>query len=310
MEELRIATRKSRLALWQANRIKAELERHHAGLGVVLVGITTEGDRRLDAQLSSIGGKGLFIKALEAALVRGEADLAVHSMKDLPAILDARFTLAAIGFREDARDAWVSTRGTVDTLPQGAQVGSSSLRRQAQLLAVRSDLKMVPIRGNVETRLHKLDTGAVDALLLAAAGLKRLGLASRITEALSLQRCLPAAGQGALGVECCMDNEPVRTLLEPLNDPAVSRCVQAERAISAALGADCSMPLGAHAELANGSLHLRAVLGSPDGHTLLRAAAIGRDGRELATSVVEELRRQGADKLLNKGLSIACSPDP
>ena len=302
MQTLRIATRKSPLALWQANRIKAELEQRHAGLPVVLVGFTTEGDRRLDAQLSDIGGKGLFIKELEAALLRGDADLAVHSMKDLPAVLDARFTLAAVGFREDARDAWVSAGETLDTVPRGAKVGTSSLRRQTQLLATRADLNIVPIRGNVDTRLNKLDAGELDAILLAVAGLKRLGREGRIIEALGLSRCLPAAGQGALGIECCLDNERVRALLEPLNNPAVSRCVRAERGISAALGADCSMPLGAHAQLADGDLHLQAVLGSPDGRVLLRAAAQGSDADRLAATVVAELRRQGADRLLETGL--------
>ncbi len=298
MDKLRIATRKSRLALWQANKIKAELEHRHRGLRVALVGIATEGDRRLDAQLRDLGGKGLFIKELEAALWRGAADLAVHSMKDLPATLDARFTLAAIGFREDVRDAWVSPHGTLDTVPQGATVGSSSLRRQAQILGTRPDLGVVPIRGNVDTRLRKLDTGAVDAILLAVAGLRRLGWESRITETLSLERCLPAVGQGALGVECRIDDEPVRTLLEPLNDPTVSRCVRAERGISAALGADCGTPLGAHAQLVDGELRLRAMLGSPDGRVLLHAAATGDDADALAAIVVDSLRRQGADRLL------------
>ena len=298
MDELRIATRKSRLALWQANFIKSELERHHPGLGVVLIGRTTEGDRRLDASLSALGGKGLFIKELEDALLRGDADLAVHSMKDLPADLDNRFALAAIGFREDVRDAWISARGSLDSAPAGTTVGSSSLRRAAQLLAARPDLRVLPVRGNVDTRLRKLDRGEFDAIVLAVAGLTRLGWESRITEALCTSRCLPAAGQGALGIECIAGNNRVRELLQPLNDTAVSRCVRAERGVSAALGADCSTPLGAHAKLGKNGLTLRAVLGSADGRTLLRAAATDADPESAVDAVVQELRRQGADRLL------------
>ena len=301
MDELRIATRKSRLASWQATFVKSELERCHDGLRVELVGMTTEGDRRLDARLSSIGGKGLFIKELEAALVRGDADLAVHSMKDVPAVLDSRFAIAAIGYREDVRDAWVSPHGTLENCPSGATVGSSSLRRQAQLLAARPDLEVVAVRGNVDTRLQKLDRGDLDALILAAAGLVRLGWADRITEALSIERCLPAAGQGALGIECLADDARMRELLQPLNDPAVCLCVQAERGVSAALGADCSMPLGAYAELAAGELYLRAVLGSPDGRVLLRAAATHREPDAAVAAVVDDLQGQGADRLLATG---------
>ncbi len=298
MDQLRIATRKSRLALWQAGFVKSELERHHPGLGVELVGMTTEGDRRLDARLSTLGGKGLFIKELEAALLRGDADLAVHSMKDLPAGLDGRFALAAIGFREDVRDAWISPAGSFDSAPAGATVGSSSLRRQAQLLAARPDLEVLPIRGNVDTRLRKLDQGEFDAIVLAVAGLTRLGWADRITEALSTDRCLPAAGQGALGIECLAGNARVIELLQPLNDPAVSLCVRAERGVSAALGADCSMPLGAYATLGGDGLALRAVLGSADGRVLLRAAATRPDADSAVDAVVRELRRQGAEALL------------
>ena len=299
MEELRIATRKSRLALWQASFVKSELERHHPGLGVELIGMTTEGDRRLDARLSTLGGKGLFIKELEAALLRGDADLAVHSMKDLPARIDNRFRLAAIGFREDVRDAWISRHGSFDSAPAGATVGSSSLRRQAQLLAARPDLEVLPVRGNVDTRLHKLDQGEFDAIVLAVAGLTRLGQPNRITEALSVDRCLPAAGQGALGIECRADNARVSELLQPLNDPPVSLCVRAERGVSASLGADCSMPLGAYATLGERGVTLRAVLGSPDGRVLLRAAATLPDADSAVEAVVADLRRQGAGRLLD-----------
>ena len=298
MDELRIATRKSRLALWQANFVKSELERHHPGLGVELIGMTTEGDRRLDARLATLGGKGLFIKELEAALLRGDADLAVHSMKDLPADLDNRFALPAVGFREDVRDAWISLHGPMDAAPAGATVGSSSLRRQAQLLAARPDLVVLPVRGNVDTRLRKLEQGEFDALVLAVAGLTRLGRADSITEALGLDRCLPAAGQGALGIECLARNTRVHELLQPLNDSADSLCVRAERGVSAALGADCSMPLGAHAKLGEDGLTLRAILGSPDGGVLIRAAATRPDADSAVNAVVGELRRQGAGPLL------------
>ncbi len=298
MDELRIATRKSRLALWQANFIKTELQRHHRGLRVELVGMTTEGDRRLDAHLGTVGGKGLFIKELEAALLRGAADLAVHSMKDVPAVVDPRFTLAAIGYREDARDAWISPHGAFDSVPRGATVGSSSLRRQAQLLAARPDLRVVPLRGNVDTRLRKLERGELDAVVLATAGLARLGWAHRITETLSIERCLPAPGQGALGIECLAGTAHIQELLEPLNDLRVAQCVQAERGVSAALGADCNMPLGAYAAPAAGGLHLRALLASPDGRMLLCAAATHREAHSAVAGVVQDLRRQGADRLL------------
>ena len=298
MDELRIATRKSRLALWQASFVKAELKRRHPGLGIDLIGMTTEGDRRLDARLAKLGGKGLFIKELEAALLRGDAHLAVHSMKDLPAVLDERFKLAAIGFREDVRDAWISPHGRFDAAPAGATVGSSSLRRQAQLLAARPDLKVVPMRGNVDTRLRKLDAGEFDAIVLAVAGLTRLGWADRITEELSVDRCLPAAGQGALGIECLASDTCVNELVEPLNDAAVSRCVRAERGLSAALGADCSTPLGAYATLAGDGMKLRAVLGSADGRVLLRAAVTRPDADSAVAAVAGELRRQGAGRLL------------
>lgn len=298
MNELRIATRKSRLALWQASFIKSELERRYPALHVQLVGITTEGDQRLDARLAAIGGKGLFIKELEAALVRGDADLAVHSMKDLPAELDARFVLAAIGFRDDVRDAWLSPHGALDSVPAGATVGSSSLRRQAQLLALRSDLRVLPLRGNVDTRLGKLDAGNLDAIVLAVAGLRRLGWENRITEALGTDRCLPAAGQGALGIECLADNTRLREMLGALNDTGVSRCVLAERGVSAALGADCSMPLGAYAEETEQGLWLRAVLGTADGRLLLRAEATSADADTAVAAVVDDLLGQGAQRLL------------
>ena len=298
MDKLRIATRKSRLALWQAAFVKDELERLHSGLVVELVQLATEGDRRLGGPLRTIGGKGLFIKELEAALLKGEADIAVHSMKDVPARLDEAFTLAAIGGREEVRDAWVSAGARLDAIHPGARVGSSSLRRQAQILAARPDLAVVPLRGNVDTRLRKLDAGEFDAVVLALCGLARLGWARRATEILSVERCLPAAGQGALGIECLADNKRAQRLAQPLNDAAVCACVMAERGVSAALDADCGMPLGAYAELDGGRMRLRAALGSPDGQALLRAEASGDDGAALAADVAANLERQGGGGLL------------
>lgn len=295
-----IATRESPLALWQANFVKAELEAAHPGLVVELLGMRTQGDRWLSTPLSEVGGKGLFIKELEQALLDGRADLAVHSMKDVPAELDDDFVLAAIGFRDDVRDALVARDGrSFAELPAGARIGSASLRRQAQLLARRPDLQVGPVRGNVGTRLAKLDSGEFDALLLAAAGLRRLGLEQRVTEYLAIDESLPAAGQGALGIECLGSATDVRELVAVLDDPDVSRCVRAERAVSAGLGADCSAPLGAHATLAPaGRLVLRAVLGMPDGTGMLRASAAGDDPEEVAARVVAELAAAGAARIL------------
>jgi hydroxymethylbilane synthase len=295
-----IATRESPLALWQANFVKAQLESHHHGLLVELLGMRTQGDRWLQSPLSEVGGKGLFIKELEQALVDGRADIAVHSMKDVPALLEAPFALPVIGFRDDVRDALVTADGRrLAELGPGARIGSASLRRQSQLRARRPDLRVEPIRGNVGTRLGKLEAGEYDALLLASAGLKRLNLAERIAEYLEVQDSLPAAGQGALGIECLAAAEDVQDLIAPLNDPSVSPCVSAERYVSAGLGADCSAPLGAYAELRDATLHLRAVLATPDGTSLLRGAASGSDPQQVAAEVIAALLAQGAAELLD-----------
>lgn len=300
MDRVVIATRESPLALWQARFIKARLEATHPGLTVELLGMRTQGDRWLSTPLSEVGGKGLFIKELEQALFEGRADLAVHSMKDVPAVLEPGFELAAIGFRDDVRDALVSPAGhTVATLPAGARVGSASLRRQAQLLARRPDLIVQPIRGNVGTRLGKLDAGEFDALLLAAAGLERLGLQQRISERLSVEQSMPAAGQGALGIECRTDASAVRALVAALDDANMAPCVRAERGVSAGLGADCSAPLGAHAvREPSGALFLRAVLARPDGGRVLRASARGVDPERVASEVVGALEAEGAAAIL------------
>jgi len=301
MQRLVIATRESPLALWQAEFVKAALESAHPGLEVALLGMRTAGDRWLSSPLSEVGGKGLFIKELEQALLEGRADLAVHSMKDVPAHLAAEFALPVIAFRDDVRDALVSSSGaTLAELPQGARIGSASLRRQSQLLARRPDLQVAPVRGNVGTRLGKLEAGEFDALVLASAGLLRLGLQGRITEHLNVVDSVPAAGQGALGIECLAGAADVRSLIEVLNDERVSRCVRAERAVSAGLGADCSAPLGAHAVLAGERIELAAVLGSVDGRRMLRAWAVGGDPVDVGAEVVESLKAQGAMSILDQ----------
>lgn len=299
MDRLRIATRKSKLAWWQASFIKGELQRVRPGLAVELVGISTAGDLWLDAPLREAGGKGLFINELEAALQRGDADLAVHSMKDVPAVVDDRFAMPVIGYRRDVRDAWISPQGGLDAMSPGAVVGTSSLRRQAQLLALRPDLQVRPLRGNVDTRLAKLDAGELDAIMLAMAGLERLGCGGRVTEALSPTRFLPAPGQGALGVECRADDHRALDLLAPLQDPAAAACVQAERGVSAGLGADCSQPLAAYARPDGQGLLLSALLASADGRTLLKTQVKGR-AEEVAQLVVDDLKAQGALQLLHR----------
>ena len=301
MPDLRIATRQSKLALWQANFIRDELVKHHPGLTVELVGITTKGDRWLQAPLSEIGGKGLFIKELEAAMLAGQADIAVHSVKDLPAELPAGFELPVLAFREDVRDVLVSAHGDVQSLPAGARVGSSSLRRQAQLRALRPDLEMVPIRGNVDSRLAKLDAGEYDGIVLALAGLTRLQLDLSQTTPLPVEACLPAPGQGALGIECAIQlDAKIKDLLHPLMDTQVERCVLAERGISLGLGADCSLPVAAFAETeADGTLRLRARVAQPDGQRILHADETGTTPQEVSMAAVSALQAQGAEEILS-----------
>jgi hydroxymethylbilane synthase len=297
-----IATRESRLALWQAEHVKAALQQRF-GLTVELLGMTTRGDQILDRALSKVGGKGLFVKELETALERGEAHLAVHSLKDVPMELPEGFTLAAIWEREDPRDAFVSNRfASVAELPQGAVVGTSSLRRVVQLLAARPDLRIEPLRGNLDTRLRRLDEGGFDAIVLAAAGLVRLGLAERIRSRFEPAQMLPAAGQGALGIEVREDAVELKSLLaRTLHAPTFLAC-QAERAVSRGLGGSCSLPLAAHATLgADGVLTLDAALGDAEHLTrpLLRvrvAAAVADEAgaRALGARAVAELRAAGA----------------
>jgi hydroxymethylbilane synthase len=305
-ETLIIATRESRLALWQAEHVRAVL-RDRFGLAVELLGMTTRGDQILDKTLSKVGGKGLFVKELETALEQGRAHLAVHSLKDVPMDLPEGFALAAVLEREDPRDAFVSNRHeTLDSLPQGAVVGTSSLRRLTQLKALRPDLRVEPLRGNLDTRLRKLDDGLYDAIVLAAAGLKRLGLASRIRTLFDTRQMIPAAGQGALGIELREDRHELRALLSQLTHRPTLLGVEAERAVSRALGGSCSMPLAAHAVWQGDRLVLAAALGALDAdlsRPLLRVQvdAVVADeaaARALGERAAAELRRQGGDAYL------------
>lgn len=299
MSKLVIATRESRLALWQAEHVKSLLEER--GHEVSLLGMTTRGDQILDRSLSKVGGKGLFVKELELALEEGRADLAVHSLKDVPMDLPEGFALACVLEREDPRDAFVSNRfASLSELPQGAVVGTSSLRRVVLLRAARPDLRIEPLRGNLDTRLRKLDEGQFDAIVLAAAGLKRLGLAERIRHAFEPEEMLPAAGQGALGIEVLSSRKDLVELLAPLSHQSTLLVVAAERAVSRAMGGSCSMPLAAYATFSGEYLQLRAAWGEPEGAaTLVRAqsAAIAADAGQaaaLGAAVAWRLRDGGA----------------
>ena len=301
LKTLRIGTRKSALALWQAEHVRARLRAAHPKLGVELVKITTEGDRILDRPLASAGGKGLFIKELEQALFDGRIDLAVHSMKDLTVTLPAGLHIAAVLERADARDAFVAGRyGSLDELPAGARVGTSSLRRRCQLRARYPALEIVNLRGNVNTRLAKLDAGDFDALILAVAGLERLGLGARITRALEPADSLPAVAQGAICVEARRDDPATNGLLAALDHAPTRCCVTAERALNESLGGGCLVPLAAYAELQGEALHLRALVGEPDGSRVLHAEGRGpgADPAALGRRVAQDLRAQGAGAIL------------
>jgi len=299
--ELTIATRRSRLALWQAEHVKARLEALQPGLRVELLALSTRGDELLDVSLATAGGKGLFVKELESALAEGRADIAVHSMKDVPAELPPGFALAAVLAREDPRDAFVSlTHENLAALPAGAVVGTSSLRRQAQIATRHPALAIRPLRGNLDTRIAKLDRGDYAAIVLAAAGLKRLGLAARIRSMLSLEESLPAAGQAALGIECLAGSKDLRELLAPLEDADTSACVRAERQVNLALGGSCTIPLGAYAQIAGGRMRLRALVASPDGTRTVRAEGDAELGAAdaLGLRVATLLRERGAGEIL------------
>ena len=261
-QTLRIATRKSPLALWQAEYVRDQLLHHHPDLQVELVKMSTQGDKILDTPLAKVGGKGLFVKELETGMLNGDADIAVHSMKDVPVELPEGLHLAVICPREDPRDAFVSnTYATFESLPQGARLGTSSLRRQCQLSALRPDLEVLDLRGNVNTRLQKLADGGYDAIILAAAGLIRLEMADKITEYLDTTVSLPAIGQGAVGIECRVDDERVNNLIAPLNDPDTHIRVLAERAMNHRLQGGCQVPIAGYAELSNGVLLMRGLVG-------------------------------------------------
>ncbi|WP_373691133.1 hydroxymethylbilane synthase [Endozoicomonas sp. ONNA2] len=301
MKTLRIATRKSALALWQADYVKHQLEQHHPDIPVELVTMTSQGDRILDAPLAKIGGKGLFVKELEHALLAGRADIAVHSMKDVPMEFPKGLGLGVICPREDPRDAFVANHyATLDELPQGAVVGTSSLRRQCQILAARPDLSIQFLRGNVNTRLAKLDDGQYDAIILAAAGLIRLAMADRIRSYLDTGLSLPAAGQGAVGIELRQDDEATRRLIAPLHDEQTAIRVGAERAMNRRLNGGCQVPIGGFAELDGDRLFLRGLVGSPDGKTIYRSevTCAAEDYESAGIKVAESLLKQGADKIL------------
>jgi hydroxymethylbilane synthase len=302
---IRIATRKSELALWQAGHAADALRRLPQVSGVELVPLTTRGDRILDRDLSDVGGKGLFVKELEVAMADGDADIAVHSMKDVPAELPAGFCIAALLERADPFDALVSMKARgIAELAAGAVVGSSSLRRHAQLKALRPDVEVRPLRGNVNTRLRKLDDGEYDAILLACAGLERLGLADRIRERISPERMLPASAQGVIGIECLDERNDLRTLLGRLNHAPTERTTTAERSVARYLGASCQSPLASYAVIEGDRLTLTALVASVDGKTLLRERVAGAvaDAEALGARVGQRLLARGAADLLHETL--------
>ena len=308
--QVRIATRQSALALWQANFVKQRLEAVYPSLDVRLLPITSQGDKYLDAPLFKMGGKGLFVKELEQALLDQRADIAVHSMKDVPADFPEELELAVICEREDPRDAFVSNRYfSLDSLPEGAVIGTSSLRRQCQLLAQRPDLVVKFLRGNVNTRLSKLDANEYDAIILATAGLIRLDLQSRITEVIAPENCLPAAGQGAVGIECRVDDAVTKSLIASLNHSLTSECVLAERAMNREIQAGCQAPVGCyaiHRLKGDEQLWLRGLVGSADGSKILRDEIVGlrSDAEIIGKRLGIKLLQAGADKLVRAACEI------
>ena len=300
-QRLTIATRQSRLALWQAEFVKAELLRLYPHLQITLLPMSTRGDQILDRSLAAIGGKGLFIKELENAMASGQADLAVHSCKDVPMALPDGFMLAAICEREDPRDAFLSVQyGSAGALAAGAVVGTSSLRREAQLRDRFPEINVQPLRGNLDTRIGKLDRGEYAAIVLALAGVKRLGLQDRVREVLALELCLPAVGQGALAIETPVGRDDLQSLLAGLHHAPSAACVMAERAVSRALGGSCQLPLAAYAMVRGTELYLRGLVASRDGRTIVRAEAAGAIAapEALGAKLAESLRRDGAEQLL------------
>lgn len=300
MKTLRIATRKSPLALWQTEHVADRLRALHPDLAIELVPMSTRGDEVLDRSLAAVGGKGLFLKELELAMLRGDADCAVHSLKDVPMELEGPFVLPAILERADHADAFVSNRfDGIDALPQGARVGSSSLRRQAQLRAVRPDLDLVDLRGNVNTRLAKLDAGDYDAILLACAGLQRLGFDARIRARLDAPSWLPAPAQGAIAIECREDDAGTRALCAALNHAPTRACVEAERAMNRTLHGSCQVPVAAFARHVEGGLHLVGLVAAVADGRAVRAEATGDDPDALGREVAQLLLDQGAGAMLH-----------
>lgn len=301
--KIRIASRESALALWQSEHIKAQLESLHPGLEVEIVGMTTKGDQILDVPLAKIGGKGLFVKELEQSMLAGNTDIAVHSMKDVPMHFPEGLELAAICKRESPFDAFVSNQyNAIDELPEGAIVGTSSLRRQSQIAALRPDLQVKGLRGNVNTRLGKLDAGGYDAIILADSGLRRLGFHDRIKQVIPAEQSLPAVGQGALGIECRSNDTEIKKLLAPLIDEETNFCVRAERAMNTRLEGGCQVPIAGFAELSNETLTLRGLVAAIDGSKILTAestVSIKQSKPEtLGIKIAEQLLEQGAEKLL------------
>lgn len=300
---VRIATRKSPLALWQAHFVKDALQAAHPGLEVELVTMVTKGDIILDTPLAKVGGKGLFVKELEVAMLEGRADLAVHSMKDVPVEFPEGLGLVTICEREDPRDAFVSnTYNNIDELPQGAVVGTCSLRRQCQLKEARPDLIIKELRGNVGTRLQKLDDGNYDAIILACAGLIRLGLEDRIKSAIEPEQSLPAVGQGAVGIEARLDDDRLRALLEPLNHPETANRVLCERAMNNRLEGGCQVPIGSYSLIDSDQIWLRALVGEPDGSVMIRGEVSGpvSDAEALGTQLADQLLNDGAKEILER----------
>jgi len=304
-----IATRGSKLALWQAEWIKSELEQRNPDITIELNIIKTTGDKILDVPLAQVGGKGLFVKEIEEAMLKGEADLAVHSMKDVPTELPDELHLSTITKREDPRDAFLTQIQdskfkiqNIESLPQGAKVGTSSLRRICQLLSIRPDLNITHLRGNVDTRIRKLDEGEFDAIILATAGVKRLGHEDRITEKIPTDISLPAIGQGAVGIECRVDDEFTNSILKALDHYETSVCVRAERAFLKKLEGGCQVPIAAYAQLKNGEIVMEGLVGSIDGTTLLKESLTGKpeDAEKLGTTLAEKLLSKGAKEILDE----------
>lgn len=300
---IRIATRKSPLALWQAEHVAGHLEQTFPGVKTELVKMTTRGDKILDAPLAKVGGKGLFVKELEQGMLEGSADIAVHSMKDVPVEFPAGLHLAAILLRDDPRDAFVANHFlTLNDVPANARIGTSSLRRQCQIKEKYPNAEVLPLRGNVNTRLAKLDAEEYDAIILASAGLKRLGMAKRITQCLDTSISLPAIGQGAIGIECCVNDAEINEMLSKLHDWETGLCVTAERAMNARLNGGCQVPIAGFAQLLGDQIFMRGLVGNPDGSLLYRTERSGSldQAESIGRMVAEELLALGADKILQE----------